>query len=424
MRRFPRTARRRALAAGLAAIAIGGLIVPSAEAKHGASHGPSLKDKQQAAHTAVKHAQRELDGQSKELIAAQGALATAEHRLAGAQSHLADVTGRLVAAQKVDARLRAALAVARGQQQQADAAVTRGEDDVASQRAAAQQAVLGDYLQGDPSLHEAQAFLDGQSLDALTSQQAYGAAVSGMQTSSYQSLQSTQVLLTVRKEDASAAAKVVSDREQEAAAEVAKISDLRRQAVDARNQVADLVRTRRGAEARALAAKRHDESILALAKAREDRIERQIFRQAARGANRVIAASGMFYPPVVDTYITSPFGWRIHPIYGYRDFHDGDDLHAPCGTPEHAPQTGRVASEYYSSVWGNRLFLDMGRINGHSWVGIFNHIEHYVAHTGAVVGKGQTVALAGTTGWSTGCHLHFTLMRDGVAVNPADYIHF
>jgi murein DD-endopeptidase MepM/ murein hydrolase activator NlpD len=121
-------------------------------------------------------------------------------------------------------------------------------------------------------------------------------------------------------------------------------------------------------------------------------------------------------------YITSPYGWRIHPIYHYWGLHDGTDFHAPCGTPERAADGGKVISEYYSSVWGNRLYLDLGNINGHNFTVIYNHIERYRIHTGASVTRGETLAFAGTTGWSTGCHLHFTVMRDGVAVNPMDYI--
>jgi murein DD-endopeptidase MepM/ murein hydrolase activator NlpD len=79
-----------------------------------------------------------------------------------------------------------------------------------------------------------------------------------------------------------------------------------------------------------------------------------------------------------------------------------------------------VVSEYYSSVWGNRLYLDLGRINGAQYTAIYNHIEtgEYKARVGQVVRQGQTIALAGTTGWSTACHLHFTIMRNGTPINP------
>ena len=120
--------------------------------------------------------------------------------------------------------------------------------------------------------------------------------------------------------------------------------------------------------------------------------------------------------------ITSPYGWRIHPIYGYWGLHDGIDFSAPCGTPMHAGAGGTVISEYYSSVWGNRLYLDVGEVNGKRMTLIYNHISSYKARTGAHVGRGDVVAYSGTTGWSTGCHLHFTVMLDGTAVDPAPYL--
>jgi murein DD-endopeptidase MepM/ murein hydrolase activator NlpD len=120
----------------------------------------------------------------------------------------------------------------------------------------------------------------------------------------------------------------------------------------------------------------------------------------------------------VPGYVTSAFGWRMHPIYGYWGLHDGTDFHAPCGTPLQASGNGRVISEYYQSAWGNRLILDLGRVRGHGVAVIYNHISGYRAHTGQVVRRGETLAYAGTTGWSTACHLHFTVMVDGQPRDP------
>ena len=89
---------------------------------------------------------------------------------------------------------------------------------------------------------------------------------------------------------------------------------------------------------------------------------------------------------------------------------------------EAAAGTGKVTSQYYSSIWGNRLFLNLGTVNGKNMTVIYNHISRYAVSTGAVVKRGQTVAYAGTTGWSTGCHLHFTVMVNGSPVNPNNYM--
>nr|WP_246299431.1 M23 family metallopeptidase [Nocardioides panaciterrulae] len=130
------------------------------------------------------------------------------------------------------------------------------------------------------------------------------------------------------------------------------------------------------------------------------------------------STGGFLERPVANSYVTSPFGWREHPIYHYWGLHDGDDFHAPCGTPLHAAGTGRVMSEYYSSVWGNRLYLNLGIVNGKNVTVIYNHLTRYAVGSGATVARGQVVGYAGTTGWSTGCHLHFTVMVNGTAVDP------
>ena len=119
--------------------------------------------------------------------------------------------------------------------------------------------------------------------------------------------------------------------------------------------------------------------------------------------------------------ITSPYGYRVHPIYHYWGLHDGDDFGAPCGAPLVAVRGGKVLTEYYSSVWGNRLYLNVGMINGKFITVIYNHLSRYRVGSGAVVKRGEVVGYVGTTGWSTGCHLHFTVMENGKPVDPMKY---
>ncbi len=80
-----------------------------------------------------------------------------------------------------------------------------------------------------------------------------------------------------------------------------------------------------------------------------------------------------------------------------------------------------MISEYFQSAWGNRLILDLGRVNGHGVSVIYNHLSAYRAAQGDTVSRGETVGYAGTTGWSTGCHLHFTVMVDGKPENPMNF---
>jgi murein DD-endopeptidase MepM/ murein hydrolase activator NlpD len=102
--------------------------------------------------------------------------------------------------------------------------------------------------------------------------------------------------------------------------------------------------------------------------------------------------------------------------------HDGTDFHAPCGTPERAGESGTVISEVWSDVYGHRLYLDVGQVNGKNMTLVYNHLTSYATHVGQRVRRGQTVGYAGTTGWSTACHLHFTVLLNGSPVNPMNYM--
>ncbi|MEP9381454.1 peptidoglycan DD-metalloendopeptidase family protein [Nocardioides cheoyonin] len=422
MRPFPRAARRRAIAGGLVAVATIALAAPGADAE---DHRHQLEQKQKHVHAQQKQAAHDLDESSAALRKASAALRTASARLTRARSHLDEVNGKLAVARRADARLRRELAEKREQLREARSALSEGKKDVEDQRDELRDHALDTFSQGDPALQQLSALMGAGSLEDLTRQQAYGDAVTGTQDNTLQRLQAAQAVLTVREQDVSDATDAVAAKEDEAAEKVAEVKSLRHDAILARNQVLVLFDDRKKAARAAARVRAHDRAVLARLQKREEAIRKQILKLAAKAANRHVSnLGGMFATPVLNTYITSPYGWREHPIYHYWGLHNGDDLHAPCGTPERAIDTGKVIATYYSSVWGNRLYLSLGRINGHSYVAVYNHISAYKAHVGQVVGRGDTVAYAGTTGWSTACHLHFTILRDGNPVDPARLIGF
>jgi len=125
----------------------------------------------------------------------------------------------------------------------------------------------------------------------------------------------------------------------------------------------------------------------------------------------------------LDNYsVSSPFGMRIHPIDGTYTFHDGLDMSSSCGTPVTAPANGFVIDYNWGGGYGNRLVLDNGIIGGHHIVTSYNHLSAGVAKPGASVIQGQVIALVGSTGASTGCHLHFMVWSDGELLDPASFI--
>jgi murein DD-endopeptidase MepM/ murein hydrolase activator NlpD len=111
----------------------------------------------------------------------------------------------------------------------------------------------------------------------------------------------------------------------------------------------------------------------------------------------------------------------VHPIYGNYSLHHGTDFGAGFGAPLYAAADGRVMQRYYSSVWGNRMVIDNGYARGVGLATIYNHATSYSVGVGQHVKRGQVIGHVGTTGWSTGCHLHFTVMVNGRNTNPMNW---
>ena len=112
--------------------------------------------------------------------------------------------------------------------------------------------------------------------------------------------------------------------------------------------------------------------------------------------------------------ITSPFGMRIHPVTGTRKVHDGADFGVPCGTPVHAAGEGIVVSRGSSGAYGNRVVV---RHAGDLETS-YNHLASQSVTVGQRVTTSTVVGRVGSTGLSTGCHLHFMARRHGQVVDP------
>ena len=122
--------------------------------------------------------------------------------------------------------------------------------------------------------------------------------------------------------------------------------------------------------------------------------------------------------PIRYTKFTSPFGWRKHPIYGTKKFHYGVDLAAPSGTPIYATRSGTVDTASYHSSMGNYVQIN----HGDGYRSIYMHMTRYTVRAGQHVTQGQVIGYCGSTGASTGPHLHFGISYNGTYVNPANYI--
>ena len=167
----------------------------------------------------------------------------------------------------------------------------------------------------------------------------------------------------------------------------------------------------------AAAAARKQEELARLAKAQA---EAQANAGSGGGAGAaVVSGNGMFTHPCPGySRISSEFGWREAPIAGAGNNHKGMDLAAPTGTPIYAAAAGTVTTARYSSSAGNWVVIN----HGNGLQTYYMHASALYVSEGQSVSKGQNIAAVGSTGQSTGPHLHFQVMLNGTPVNPRNYL--
>lgn len=130
------------------------------------------------------------------------------------------------------------------------------------------------------------------------------------------------------------------------------------------------------------------------------------------------ATGGFLYPLPYAVSITDAYGYRIHPLSGTYKWHNGVDFAAGSGTAIYATKSGTVTSACYNEAYGNMVTINHG--DGYS--SLYGHMTNYIVSAGDYVTQGQTIGYVGSSGWSTGPHLHFTIYYNGADVNPMNYV--
>lgn len=414
------------MAALAVVMALGVSTVPSAQAD-------DLKDKKHQVERQLKGATKDLGESSAALTKAAARLAAAQDQLSVAKTRLATARGKVAVAQERDAEMQAELAAAEAELAAAEAALAQGKIDRETQRQKVASTVADMYAEGDPELIAFSSLLDADSTEELTRRDGVRDVIVGQEGRAYDELKAAEVLLEVQERQVSDARDDVAAKREAAADHLALMQELETEQQAAKDSVVSLVVERRDARVDARAARAKDVAKLRKLKKEQDRIEEMLRKRALAALRRARAqaraharsqtggpTSGLLAHPV-DGYVTSPFGYRIHPIYHYWGLHDGVDFGGGCGTPLRAAAPGRVVSSYFSGVYGNRLIIDHGALAGRGVATIYNHATSYNVGVGDQVSEDQVIGYEGSTGWSTGCHLHFTVMVNGQAVDPMNW---
>jgi murein DD-endopeptidase MepM/ murein hydrolase activator NlpD len=136
-----------------------------------------------------------------------------------------------------------------------------------------------------------------------------------------------------------------------------------------------------------------------------------------RSEDLKLALGELFIYPIRGRF-TSPYGWRQDPISGVRRFHSAIDLAAPIGTPVKAAMDGRIQTVGFNATYGKYIIMT----HGNNYQTMYAHLNLVSVQQGAVLSQGSKIGEVGNTGYSTGPHLHFSIYKNGRALNPLDFL--
>ena len=161
-----------------------------------------------------------------------------------------------------------------------------------------------------------------------------------------------------------------------------------------------------------------------------EQAERELARQSAsiqsmiarQGGSSTVKISSTGFMRPIGGRITSPFGWRTHPIFKSRTFHSGVDIAGPNLGSVRASNAGKVIYSGWYGGYGKVVILDHGIVNGKPTTTLYAHMSSIRVSQGQSVTKGEVLGYEGTTGYSTGPHVHFEVRINGKPNNPMNYI--
>jgi murein DD-endopeptidase MepM/ murein hydrolase activator NlpD len=338
----------------------------------------------------VASAQKKLNGVLADLQAAQAALDEVENGIATQQSRLDTLQAQL-------AKLERQLAETR-------LAISNSQDDLELQ-------VVQMYM--DATTTAGATLLEFESASDLAVGIAYSSDVAGASddiVKSFIALKSDEERQQgevedqhIKVEDALSALEVKRmDREKD----LARVQELEDQAS---KDLAEVEAVLNRITANIAAAEEHKQGL----EEESARLEEEIRKlQSGGGTNPGVLGWPASGP------VTSPFGWRVHPIFGTRKLHTGIDISVPYGTEIHAAGDGTVILAGSYGGYGNAVVIDHG--GGLST--LYGHQSKLAVNVGQRVSRGQVIGYVGCTGYCTGPHLHFETRENGVPVDPMKYL--
>ena len=435
----------RAGAAGLVVLSFSAvLLAPPSAADTG--------DEKRAADAQVADLEEQLSETSAELAQAYTALTQTQAQLPAARARLASAQSAARAAAKHNAEVAAALAVARANAARAEEAVARNTA-TRDQTQRTLDAFAADLFQGG-SVGQLSVALGATSADDFATRLVLADTVTAMTNQALNDLAAAKADGDANGAYLAAVQVEVTDLKRQAENALAAAEASRNEAQAASSALDALVAQQSGYAASVEAQRANEASQLAEAQAEQQRLqallieqariarEREAARKAAEAAAQKAAeeaarkngtavppppvaqpdqASGFLSRPITGGRTSSEFGMRFHPIFQVWRLHTGLDFANGCSSPVYAAAPGTIIRAGWAGGRGNQIVIDHGIRRGVDLATTYNHLTSFVQRSGTV-SRGQLIGYTGTTGNSTGCHLHFETLEDGQFVNPRSWL--
>jgi len=397
-------------------VALGAMITAAALAAlpSGTASANSYGDQQRQLQSLIQQKEAQLHHLTHRANNLLGNLQETNAQLAATQSRLASLNMQLIDARANLAAIDAQLNVVSAALQQKSAQLTSLIGILDAQQAAVNKRIADIYINAPTGY--SQALSQSQDFADVVTANQFAGSVMRSDSATMAKLMETELLVAGQRVDiANHQTSIVKARNAQAA-ELAQIANIQAAQASVRAQQASL-RAHQNHLLREVNKLRYNYIKEIQDLQRQNALISAIIRGAQRG-QRVIQGVGGYLKWPVSGPITSPFGWRTHPVYGYRSFHTGIDIGVPMGTTVKAARYGKVIYTGWNGAFGLVVIID----HGNSLATMYAHLSRVFVSKGQSIHTLQAIAASGNTGTSTGPHLHFQVDLQGNPVNPMNWL--
>jgi murein DD-endopeptidase MepM/ murein hydrolase activator NlpD len=368
-----------------------------------------LTDKADDIHDKIAATEDALQGASSRLKEAAADLAQAQSRLPAAKAAYDSARAQLARVREKLALIRQELRKLRAQQEKVEAEIADAQRRITRSETLIARIVRYQYQTGGYA--ELQVVLDADSPTEFVQRVMATQSVTEAQAEIVDQLNADKAVLAAREQQMQVTEEAIEAKEAEAEKQEAQRADVFAKAKDAKAEVVSLIQMRADALSVAEEERQREKERLDNLEAQQEALQAAIAQAASTGS-----ATGSLIWPMPGYSAGGGVGWRVHPVYGYRSCHTGVDIGAPSGAQIIAARAGTViwTKAELDGPYGNNTLIDHG--NGLST--FYAHQSGFAVAPGEHVAKGEVIGYVGTTGYSSGPHLHFEVHINGVPYDP------